>query len=314
MSSKNEYNPDDVSPPGATLQELLEAYHLSRAEAADRVGLSLVDLAAFIEGRLPLTEALAEELAKAFAPPKQFWLNRERAYRLNREHKRAEHLGVRDERQKKIGAWCKEAFGDAAATSLPNRGIRMVEEALELAQAVGCDKEMIHKLVDYVFARPVGEIGQELGGLGTTTLALAHAAGLSADAEEAKEVERVLAKPLDYFRARNAKKDEAGFNAVGAARSDEWLVVVLHEIEWIRKNELALRDLGITIDAMGRYPLIDKWAWIVVALERSLETLRWVAGDTSLRSRLVTAFDEGLERTGWTQSALKAARKVLYPG
>ena len=79
---------------------------------------------------------------------------------------------------------------------------------------------MAHRLVDYVFSRPVGVLHQELGGVGVCILALAAAAGLSADEEERREVERVLAKPLDHFRQRNAAKNAAGFLAVATATED----------------------------------------------------------------------------------------------
>ena len=70
---------------------------------------------------------------------------------------------------------------------------------------------MAHKLVTFVFARPAGTVGQELGGVAVTVLALAAAAGLSADEEEAREVHRVLSKPLREFSERNANKNAAGF-------------------------------------------------------------------------------------------------------
>jgi len=42
-------------------------------------------------------------------------------------------------------------------------------------------------------------------------LALAAAAGLSADEEECREMHRVLSKPLGEFTERNASKNAAGF-------------------------------------------------------------------------------------------------------
>ena len=121
---------------------------------------------------------------------------------------------TRTERQKQVADWCGAAFGKAHASSLPQRGIRLLEEAIELAQSAGCDREMAHKLVDHIWAKPAGEINQEIGGVGTTLLALAQAAGLDADTEEAREVARILATPPGYFAARNKAKNDAGFNVV----------------------------------------------------------------------------------------------------
>lgn len=123
---------------------------------------------------------------------------------------------ARDERQRQVAAWCAAAFGTEHASSLTQRGIRLLEEAIEAYQAAGGEADMAHKLVDYVFGRPVGELGQELGGIGVTVLALAEAAGLSADAEEAREVARVLSKDLAHFTKRNEEKNAAGFNVTGA--------------------------------------------------------------------------------------------------
>lgn len=123
-------------------------------------------------------------------------------------------VDARAERQKKVWAWCIAAFGASHTTSIPQRGIRMLEEAIELAQACGCHRAMAHNLLDFVYDRPAGTIEQELGGVGLTVLALANAAGLSADAAEAKELARVLSKPLAQFHARNAAKNAAGFDVL----------------------------------------------------------------------------------------------------
>jgi NTP pyrophosphatase (non-canonical NTP hydrolase) len=124
---------------------------------------------------------------------------------------------TRDERQWRITTWARAAFGDDEATGLAQRGVRLLEEAIEAFQACGGDEEIAHKLVAFVFARPSGKVGQELGGVAVTVLALAAAAGLSADIEECREISRVLNKPLAEFTERNASKNAAGFliKAVG---------------------------------------------------------------------------------------------------
>lgn len=127
----------------------------------------------------------------------------------------------RDERQAKVSAWCFAAFGAEHATNLPQRGIRHAEEAIELAQAAGAPREMVHRLVDYIYDRPPGDLAQEIGGSGLTLLALAAAAGLSADHEEAREVARVLAKPLEHFTKRNENKNAAGFNTVAPKKDGQ---------------------------------------------------------------------------------------------
>ena len=117
----------------------------------------------------------------------------------------------RDQRQAMITDWARMAFGEAEATGIPQRGLRLLEEAIEAFQACGGDEAIAHKLVKYVFEHPLGQIGQELGGVAVTVLALAAAAGLSADEEECREIHRVLSKPLREFTERNANKNAAGF-------------------------------------------------------------------------------------------------------
>jgi len=125
----------------------------------------------------------------------------------------------RDLRQVMLVDWAHLAFGDVEATSVPQRGLRLLEEAIEAFQACGCDEAMAHKLVSFVFARPPGTVGQELGGVAVTALLLAAAAGVSADDEEVREVHRVLSKPLHEFSERNANKNAAGFKIAQPSRN-----------------------------------------------------------------------------------------------
>src|SRR5215471_6065006 len=120
----------------------------------------------------------------------------------------------RDTRQQMLVGWAELAFGCTEASSVTQRSLRLLEEAIEAFQAAGGDEAIAHKLIAFVFARPAGTIGQELGGVAVTTLLLAAAAGLSADDEECREIRRVLSKPLKEFTDRNASKNAAGFLAV----------------------------------------------------------------------------------------------------
>lgn len=104
-------------------------------------------------------------------------------------------------------------FGGAQLMSKPQRGIRLVEEAIEAAQAAGCKREMVHKLVDYVFDRPKGSVMQELGGVIVTAYALAEADRLDLEECFQFELRRVFEKPVEHFAVRNKTKDEAGFKA-----------------------------------------------------------------------------------------------------
>jgi len=83
------------------------------------------------------------------------------------------------------------------------------------------DERKAHELVRYVFERPAGSVGQELGGIGVTALALAATAGLSADEEEFREVNRVLSKPIHQAQREQERGRLSGRGIRGRqSRSD----------------------------------------------------------------------------------------------
>jgi hypothetical protein len=115
----------------------------------------------------------------------------------------------RDVRQKRIFEWVESTFGHAA--SVPReRALRLLEEAVELAQAEGLSIGHVQGVVDHVFSKPPGAPEQEAGGVGVTLLAYCASKRISADEEEARETARVLAIDPSYFRARHNKKADAG--------------------------------------------------------------------------------------------------------
>lgn len=119
-------------------------------------------------------------------------------------------------RQRRVNEWAVDAFGVAQAINPRQRALRLLEEAVEAYQAVGGDKVMAHLTIDVMFDRPAGDPLQELGGVGVTLLALAASLGVSADLEEAREIARVLNKPIEHWTARNAAKNAAGLDATKA--------------------------------------------------------------------------------------------------
>lgn len=118
-------------------------------------------------------------------------------------------------RQRAIAKWCALAFGKEEAESLEQRGLRLFEETVEACQACNVDLAQLHHLLDFIYLRPVGQLTQELGGIGVCLLAMAEAAGVDADACEQQEVDRVLRKPIEHFRERDQAKDDAGVLAGG---------------------------------------------------------------------------------------------------
>ncbi|WP_210270029.1 hypothetical protein [Aureimonas mangrovi] len=109
--------------------------------------------------------------------------------------------------QTRVGAWMIDCFGEEVSADKTERADRFIEEALELAQATGWTADRGHALVDYVFGRPVGEPGQEVGGVMVTLAALCNVHGIDIDAEARREVDRITQPDIVLkIRAKQAAK------------------------------------------------------------------------------------------------------------
>jgi len=116
---------------------------------------------------------------------------------------------TRDDRQARVLTWARDTFGEVAVNPT-ERVSRFVEEAIELAQACGYPPERIVELVGYTYGRPPGEVGQEVGGVSVSLLALCESLGISAEVCEARETERVTSITREVFRRKHQAKVEAG--------------------------------------------------------------------------------------------------------
>jgi HTH-type transcriptional regulator/antitoxin HigA len=79
--SRNEYKPQVVSAPGATIADLLEEKNLSQSEFAHIMGWSLDKVENLIKGKEIITHEIAVSLESVFCVPITFWNERERRYR-----------------------------------------------------------------------------------------------------------------------------------------------------------------------------------------------------------------------------------------
>ncbi len=69
---KNEYTPDVVSPPGATLADKLEEIGMSQAELANRTGRPKKTINEIIEGKAPITPETALQFKRVLNIPARF--------------------------------------------------------------------------------------------------------------------------------------------------------------------------------------------------------------------------------------------------
>ena len=115
-------------------------------------------------------------------------------------------INNRHKRQEDILIWANSTFGAATADNRVERIRRFAEEAIELTQAAGLNKESLLGIINHVYSKPSGNIVTELGQAGVSLLALAQHLGLDADDAESAEFIRISSLPPEYWQARqNAK-------------------------------------------------------------------------------------------------------------
>jgi len=78
---QNQYTPDYVSPPGETLQEVLEEQGITQTELAERTGRPKKTINEIINGKAAITPETALQLERVLNIPASFWNNREQQYR-----------------------------------------------------------------------------------------------------------------------------------------------------------------------------------------------------------------------------------------
>ena len=114
--------------------------------------------------------------------------------------------------QRESVTWAGKAFGWDHVNNRQLRALRMIEEAVEVAQALHLPKEKVLLAVEHVYKRRPGQIAQELGGLMVTIAVLAQAIVVDPMAAFEAEVRRVLSMPLEHFAKRNREKNALGLN------------------------------------------------------------------------------------------------------
>lgn len=76
----NQYRPATVTPPGATLADLIEERGIKQAELATRMGVSPKFINELVAGKASITPTTALAMERALDVPADFWLAREARY------------------------------------------------------------------------------------------------------------------------------------------------------------------------------------------------------------------------------------------
>jgi HTH-type transcriptional regulator / antitoxin HigA len=74
------YEPNQVTPPGGTLADLLEERSMTQAELADRMECSQKTIDEVIKGRMPITSEMALQIENIFEIPADYWMRHEAEY------------------------------------------------------------------------------------------------------------------------------------------------------------------------------------------------------------------------------------------
>jgi NTP pyrophosphatase (non-canonical NTP hydrolase) len=133
-------------------------------------------------------------------------------WQVEQEKKRKEKREMnKDFFQKSIATWGKTNFGDIAY-SKEERALRFLEEALELCQVCGVNKEVINHVAKVVYAKPVGGMEMELADAQLNLYALANVHGISLEEVTQSRFLGCLSKDSNYWQARQEKKYESGLS------------------------------------------------------------------------------------------------------
>jgi len=89
------------------------------------------------------------------------------------------------------------------------RAMRLLEEAVELAQAEGITADQAHRQIEHVYARPVGRHYLEAAGVAVCLFAWCAARGQKLLDLAMREMERIEAKPVEAIRGSLARKADA---------------------------------------------------------------------------------------------------------
>lgn len=88
MTESRPFSPDWVSPPGDTIDDLLDERGWTQAQLAERTGFTRKHVNDLVRGRATITADTASRLSTVLGGPVQFWLTREAQYQAAIERQR----------------------------------------------------------------------------------------------------------------------------------------------------------------------------------------------------------------------------------
>jgi len=113
-----------------------------------------------------------------------------------------------DRVQNSLARWLIEALGEETLRNPQDRALRVLEEAIELAQAVGITESKAREQVAHTYSRPPGDPLQEIAGVMNAGFMAAESFRESAHRLCMKELGRAWMH-IDLIREKNKTKVQA---------------------------------------------------------------------------------------------------------
>ncbi|MDP8223617.1 MAG: HigA family addiction module antitoxin [Candidatus Lernaella stagnicola] len=102
MTNHEQFNPDWISPPGDTIDELLEELGWRQTDLAKRMDVTAPFVNDLVKGRVPISTQIAERLSRVLGSTPNFWLVRDAQYQAGLARKDAIEAARKD------AGWLKE--------------------------------------------------------------------------------------------------------------------------------------------------------------------------------------------------------------
>lgn len=110
--------------------------------------------------------------------------------------------------ENRMANWVKTRVGPESMQP-KERAMRLLEEAIELAQAEGITLAQVGRQVAHVYGRPSGDPVSEGAGVAVCLYAWCAARGKRLHHIALEEMDRITFKPLDQIRGSLARKADA---------------------------------------------------------------------------------------------------------
>jgi hypothetical protein len=152
----------------------------------------------------------------------------------------------------RIAAWVVQVFGEDVLRDRVERAARVLEEALELAQACGVSRETAEGLVARVYARPPGDAAIEAAQVGVCLIAWAEGAQEDLGTLVDDEIDRIESLPVEKIRARHAAKVRAGIAREVVVEEKMKIEELAERIRLARYDMEILKIDGVPAESVAR--------------------------------------------------------------